>query len=397
MSAAPRLPAHRDLLAALRFCPMAAPAGETVAVTRLETHAIRARTLMLWQIAAGLRRWTPRAAEVIHECTLDGVSEAYDPYHPPIATVMLDARADAWEAGVAPDPVRRAIAALARHAAVRWVPAATAADCPPPAAADDAAPHAPGAVLVAGELAVAGRNDWLAALPRLLARCGPGTRALLAPTGALPLLLGERALAAAQADALLEALHASGATRVHADGPETEWMLRRGLAALGRALPARIAVEPWLDAVAGQSAPVRCNAPVFVHDARAAYPLADVQPSARVVMPGFDRQPGADESECGDGEVYRAPRRAVARGGLATVWGTWCRALAKSSGADDGLWLAAPPVAAALARARLRWVRGLGARVLVTDSVLAAAWLQRHAAADDPAVAWLPLLLAENA
>lgn len=385
MNPSSRLAVHRDLLASLRFCPMVAPAGETVAVTRLETHATRARTLMLWQIAAGLRRWTPRAAEVIHECTLDGVSEAFDPYHPPLAAVMLDARADAWDAGVVPDGVRRAVEQAA-PAQGRMA----AADMPPRRAG------AGGTVMVAGELALAGRDDWIAALPRLLARAGRDVRLLVAPTGAAPLLLGARDAAGAQADALLAALAASGARRVLADGPETAWMLRVGLGVLGRTLPAGITVEPLAAALPDMPAHRRAVGPVFVHDARAAYPLADMQPSARVVMPGFDRQPQADEAECGDGEVYRAPRRAVARCGLATVWGTWTRALAKSSGADDGMWLAMPAVAAALARARLKWARCLGARTLVTDSALSAAWLQSHAAADDVAVAWLPLLFAED-
>ncbi|MEO8756002.1 MAG: hypothetical protein ABI624_25365, partial [Casimicrobiaceae bacterium] len=64
---------------------------------------------MLWRIASGQVPWTVRAAELLHEGTLDSTSEAFDPYHAPYTQIMLDARADAWDAGCAPAWVQAAV------------------------------------------------------------------------------------------------------------------------------------------------------------------------------------------------------------------------------------------------------------------------------------------------
>jgi hypothetical protein len=53
--------------------------------------------------------------------------------------------------------------------------------------------------------------------------------------------------------------------------------------------------------------------------------------------------------------------------------------LAKTSGADDGLWLTYPHLAAGLADQRLDYAASLGAETIVTDSPLAASFLLQHA------------------
>ena len=65
--------------------------------------------------------------------------------------------------------------------------------------------------------------------------------------------------------------------------------------------------------------------------------------------------------------------------GAERVWGSWTRGLARTSGADDGLWLTYPELAAGLADQRLEHAEIVGATLLVTNSPLAAAFLSQHA------------------
>jgi hypothetical protein len=114
---------------------------------------------------------------------------------------------------------------------------------------------------------------------------------------------------------------------------------------------------------------------VFVHDSRPACLIADRMANNLAVMPGFI----SDETAFGQGEVYEAQRRVVEALGAERVTGKWIRSLAKTSGADDGLWLTYPDLAAGLALQRLAYARELGAETIITDSPLAAAFLSRHA------------------
>lgn len=118
-----RIAAHRAALAALRFCPMMTPAAEVASVTFREAHATRSRAVALWRIAAGVAPWTARDAALLYESTLDSISEAFDVYHAPISLMMLDARADAFDAGLAPDCV---IAALNGEPDIVEAPPSTA-------------------------------------------------------------------------------------------------------------------------------------------------------------------------------------------------------------------------------------------------------------------------------
>jgi hypothetical protein len=122
---------------------------------------------------------------------------------------------------------------------------------------------------------------------------------------------------------------------------------------------------------------------VLVHDSRPAYLLADGQPSYIVILPGsgaLSLSKGIEgESAFGEGVIYEAPRHLLDALGAQRVFGTWTRALAKTSGADDGLWLTYPDLAAGLAAQRLDYAERLGVTMLVTDSPLAAAYLSKHA------------------
>jgi hypothetical protein len=367
MSDPPRLAAHTASLAALRFCPMHMPAAEVGALTGRASHLTHHRMIRLWRIAAGHAGWTAEEGRLLHESTLDTISAAFDPYTPPIGRIMLDARADAWDAGVAPDAVRAAVAASdADHA-------------PPPA-------HQ-GTLLVCGEVAQLREPTMAAIAVRAAAHAGVPSPAWHAATAAVPFALGARQIASQQAERLR--IQAAGARRLIADGPETFWALTRLLPQLDCALGPDVEVvslTSLLRAATPTAAPPA--GPVFVHDARAAYLLSETEPEPAASMPGFERQPGAAETTCGRGAVFDVPRHILAKLGAAQVWGAWTRGLAKSAGGDDALWRTHPALADGLARLRATYARALGAASIATDSPLSAAALRR--VADAPAVLWLP-------
>ncbi len=90
------------------------------------------------------------------------------------------------------------------------------------------------------------------------------------------------------------------------------------------------------------------------------------------------RNMGFMQTAFGAGAVYEAPRRLLDALGAQRVFGNWTRSLARTSGADDGLWLTYPHLAAGLAAQRLDFAETLGADTLVTDSPLAASFLSKH-------------------
>ena len=112
----------------------------------------------------------------------------------------------------------------------------------------------------------------------------------------------------------------------------------------------------------------------MVHDSRPACLIAERMASNMPVMPGYVE----NEDEFGLGPVYEAPRRLLDTWGAQRVFGTWTRSLAKTSGADDGLWLTYPKLADGLAAQRLDYAQHLNAEMIVTDSPLAASYLARH-------------------
>jgi len=358
-----RLNAHKKDLYELRFSPMCKPAGEVANLTQLESHTTRARTMMLWRIAEGVLDWGPREVELLYESTLDSISEAFDVFHYPISQYMADARADVWEAGLAPECVKRVVEASN----------AKPADKPP------TVPEG-GALLLAGEIAQLGDDALLAPMCAALQAANIETLAWIVATGALAYALGARDVARTQAAQISAGIQASGAQTVIADGPETAWALTQVYPALGVDLPQGMAVE-LLSVVLGErfTPSKRDLGRVFVHDSRPACLIADRLASYMVVLPGYTE----DESAFGEGAVYEAPRHLLDALGAQRVFNTWTRSLAKTSGADDGLWLTYPDLATGLAVQRFDYAERLGAEMLVTDSPLAAVYLSKHAAGRD--------------
>jgi len=342
----------------LRFSPMCKPAGEVSNLTQLESHTTRARTMMLWRIVEGIIQWDTRSVELIYQSTLDSISEAFDVFHYPISRYMLAARADIWEAGLAPDSVKQAVAASQSSVAP--------------------APKGPAeSLLLAGELAQLGDDSLLGAMESALRQSKLSPTPWVTATGALAYTLGAKEVAQKQAAQVVEGIKASGASTVVADGPETAWALTKLYPKLDLPLPENVTVK-LLSVVLDESDAALSGGPnpgtVFIHDSRPACLIADQMATNLAVMPGYKE----DEDAFGQGVVYSAPRRVVDALGGQRVFSAWTRSLAKTSGADDGLWLTYPTLAAGLANQRLDYAVQLKADMLVTDSPLAVGFLRRH-------------------
>ncbi len=363
-----RLSEHKQALYELRFSPMTRPAAEVANLTQLESHSVRSRTMIMWRISAGHLAWGPREVELLYESTLDSISEAFDVFHYPISQFMLDARADVWEAGLTPQHVKDVVAAESEKSA-------------------GALPKVRGdTLLLAGEIAQLDNVEYAETLSKRL----PDLPQWVAPTGVLPYVLGARDAAKAQAEATVKGIQESGAKLVIADGPETAWGLLKMYPALGVDLPKGVEVK-LLSEYLAEHAEINAKDAVksLLHDSRPACLLADEMPNHLAVMPGYLE----DEAVFGTGVVFEAPRKIVDALGAERVFGAWTRCMAKSCGADDGLWLTYPELAAGLARQRLNYAQELGTEMIVTDSPLCAAYLSAQAGQGDLPVHWLPELV----
>lgn len=364
---------YADKLYGCRFCPMCKPAGEVLQITQLESHGTRARALLLWRIANEMLEWQPRTAELMYQSTLDSISEAWCVNHYPVSGYMLAARGEALAAGLAPQSV---LAALALDAPV---PQVVPSDV----------------ILLGGEAAQLGGQEALATARDALARAGVGAQSVVMLSGAVAYALGAFDLARDQAASVAELVRRSGAKTVITDGLQTLWALRRVYPDLGVKLPGGVTIVSLTEALAGAVAsgrlplPAYDGTPVFVHDSRAATLLADELPIAEAIQPGYT----GDESKLGRGAVFDTPRQLVDAMGMQRQYSVWSRALSKSSGADDGLFVTYPKLAAALAKARLAEAKRVGAEVLVAESLLDAIHLAQFADESGLTITWLPALL----
>jgi len=355
-----RLSTHKQALYELRFSTMCKPATEVANLTQLESHTVRARTLMFWRITMGYLEWGAREAELTYESTLDSISCAFDIFHYPIHEYMLDARADIWDLDLAPDAVKDVVEASERKEV-------------------SAAPKSE-SILLAGEIAQLDDETLLEPIRAALKAVGKEAPAWVANSGALAYTLGARQVAKIQAEKIVEGLRESSAQTVIADGPETAWALTKVYPALGVELPEGVSVKLLSEVLAENAISTQQNLGlVFVHDSRPAYLISTEEPLYTVILPGYTD----DESTFGSGPVYEAPRQLLDSMGVERVWDSWTRALARTSGADDGLWLTHPDLAAGLAVQRIEHAESLGAATIVTDSPLAAAFLAKHAQGRD--------------
>ena len=354
-----RLEVNKKELYELRFSPMCKPAGEVANLTGLESHSTRGRVMMLWRIAEGIISWNAREVELIYQSTLDSISEAFDVFEYPMSQYMLAARAAIWEAGLAPPCVKQAVE--------------TGHGAPPDAPDGDT-------LLLAGEIAQLGEESLLSPMQAALQHSSVEAALWVAHTGALAYALGAWDVAEAHAKQVVAGLQSGGAKTVIADGPETAWALTKIYPALGVNLPPDMSVKLLSVVLAENNNRAKQNlGRVFVHDSRPACLIADKIANNLAVLPGYLDH----ESDFGQGDVYQAPRQLLDSLGAERVFSAWTRSLAKTSGADDGLWLTYPRLADGLAQQRLDTAERLAATMVVTDSPLAASFLDRHAVERD--------------
>lgn len=93
-----------DYLIGCRFCPMCKPFGET-SILDDEVYSTRTRGLLLWQIASGKRNYTSKTAKYIFNTGLDSPSYQWCKNHYPVHEMILAARMDLVELGLAPESV----------------------------------------------------------------------------------------------------------------------------------------------------------------------------------------------------------------------------------------------------------------------------------------------------
>ena len=361
---------YEQILYGCRFCPMCKPAAEVGNLTQLESHSTRGRALLLWRTAKGLAALSPRDAQLLYQSTLDSISQAWCINHYPVAEYVAAARRELVSQGLAPEQVAEVLGRNSRA---------------------DSCPKAE-TVLLAGEISQL--DDPPAADPavKLLEACGETAKVFVSPTGALAYALGDVESAEEQARRTLEALQKAGVKRVVADGPQTLFALRVLYPLLGVQLPQKLEVlslaelaEP-IAAKNKLATELNGDRAVFFHDSRSACYLAEELATDEVIQPAF-----CDSEEySGYGEVYARPRRILDALGVRRASSVWTKSLSRSTGADDGLWLTYPELAAGLAEMRLDHIRSLGAQVIVTDSVLDAVHLRRVQGEGDLKIFWFP-------
>jgi len=363
-----RLLEYQQALYELRFSPMCKPAAEVANLTQLESHSVRSRTMMMWRINAGHLAWGQREVELLYESTLDSISEAFDVFHYPISQYMLDARADVWEAGLAPQNIKNIVENEAKK-----LPGST--------------PRAnKSALCIAGEIFQLEDSRYL----NTLEACLQDIPVWSAPTGVLPYVLGARDAARAQAEQIVKGIVDSGVKSVIVDGAETAWGLLKVYADLGVEFPKDVDIQ-LLSVYLVKNASFKMDVigKTLIHDSRPACLIAEKMPNHLAVIPGYL----ADETVFGEGQVFDAPRQLVDTVGAERVFGNWTRCLAKSCGADDGLWLTYPKLAQGLVRQQLDYAKELGAEVIISASPLCADYLSKNAGDDDVPVVWLPELI----
>lgn len=355
-----------------RFCPMCKPANEVANLLHAESYTTRSRAMILWRILRGSSTWTPRVVELLYQSTLDDISEAWCVSHYPVSGYVLAARADAYQAGVAPSVVVNAL----QRAIEERTPTTTCET-----------------VLLASEVADTGDPGFAQTASRALASTGTEVDVAVLPSGALAYCLGDRAMARNQADRVATAIASTGAKTVIADGPQTAWAITRIFPLLGTRLPDGVLVttlaERLAAAIPSDGERRFEGSTALVHDSRSAFLTSDRPPHPRAIQPG--RLP--DEDDLGTGTAYDSPRAIVDALGFRRVADAWTRGLSRSAGADAGLWLTYPHLAGRLARERLDSARLVSASHIITSSVLDAVHLRSVRRDDDPSIVWLPELL----
>lgn len=368
------LSSYKEVLYSCRFCPMCKPAAEVANVTYMESHSTRGRAVALWRIANGYAELTRRDSELLFQSTLDTISESWCISHFPVSEYILSARKMAHAKGLIPGPVKEA---LKRDLV------------PGPCPKGDT-------ILFASDAAELENPALAEPAVKALAKIGITASVYAAMPGSLSFVLGDMEAAKRQAEAVSRMLGSSGAKHLITDGTQGLFAFRFVYPLLGVPLPPGLRISSLAEVLSEKAKgkvsakAVRGKSKIYVHDSRFACLLADEMSSDEAYKPELD----GNEDLLGKGAVYETPRAIVDEAGLTRVFGVWSRALSKTSGTDNGLWLTYPEIAKKLAISKLDYVESLGAEAVVTDDLLSAEYLKKAQSdkKSEMPIVWLPEL-----
>ncbi|MCK5094946.1 MAG: (Fe-S)-binding protein, partial [Spirochaetes bacterium] len=250
------------------------------------------------------------------------------------------------------------------------------------------------ALILASEAAEIGGEKLLKPVLSVLKKAGVPAKPLLIESGAIAYSLGALELASKQALRVIDLVNKTGVEKIIVDGPRAMYAIKYIYPLLDISWPEHIAVTSISEELYGAvtsgklKRAVTAGSGIIFHDSRSACALADEPAGDQAIQPDFQ----GPETVLGRGEVYEAPRRLMDALGMERIFSVWSRSLCKSCGADDGLWLTYPELAADLAEQLLRDAENLGAEMIVTDSLLCAEHLKSVRLADSVGVRWLPEL-----
>jgi hypothetical protein len=322
---------------------MCKPFGEVSNVTQLETHTTRIRGMFLWLILQGYSSWTDRLVALMYESTLDSASQAWCVSDYPVTEIILAARADIVEAGLAP----------------RYVLQYQPNSYPSFGALEDIATKEEKHMLFyPGDAIASGALEYALPAMRLLRRADllAGLAAAPVDCGGLALCLGRRDLALAQAEGLLDAVQ--DCTELIVDGPLSLWALEVVLPSLGLKLPDTVQVIPLLSL------------------------LLRLMQEDRLALPQLDQKAyvlGSEFTRLTKPEFQPFKQLLAQIPSLQIIEPVDGLRLADGSGVGGALHIAAPDLADQVSSQRIDDALAAGAQVLVSDSPLDAAHLQRVA------------------
>jgi len=359
---------YEQYLYGCRFCPMCKPASDTSNATFLECHSTRAHAMIIWRVSNQIKPYSDKEIELLYKTNLDSVSEAFCVDHYPVSEYMLAARQDIVEAGRVPEVVKSVLARNQRID-VESRGKTTILSCE------------------AADFAYEAAFERVSAIAEKL-----DVGFIQGYSGASAHFLGDDRKARDLAEGLTAAIARSGVSTVLTDGPETYYALTKLYARLGVHIPENLSVR-MLSSFAAEASPSNVSNKItgmkaFYHDARACWWMADTKPDEKVIMPDFF----GPEKLLGTGALYDEPRGLLKDLGVKLVFSVWTRALARSMGMDEGLYLVHPQLAEKLARRRLAEIGRCGSECLVTDSFAAVVFLS-IIGSDGMNVVWLPEIL----
>jgi Fe-S oxidoreductase len=337
---------------------MCSPFGEVGNILNDEPHSTRIRALILWRILKGYDEWSRDIGRLLYESTLDSVSQAWCINHYPVADYIIAARADIFDAGVAPTSV----ADYAIREEMKFNRPFKSL-----AASDSDVIFYPGDS-IAGEnlpaveaiLKLLVHSDLGVAIPKALHDCG-----------GLAYCLGREELAKGRAVRVVESV--KGYSKILVDGPLSYWMLKRIYPRFGVSLPEDVEVWSILD---------------FLLDLLPELPVPKALVGGKVYLVGSEFSRLTNKG-------YASFRELISRlEGVDAVESKDVLEWAAGSGAGGALHISAPRLAAQVSEARLDEARKSGASHVVCDSALDVSHM-KSISAGEIAISTLPELLCE--